>query len=63
MKLPPKFHERFSIVQRILDQKTRLFAWQKVSDRIISVTKHYIRPIVRRKETRSVEFGAKINNT
>ncbi len=28
----------------------------------MSVDKHYIRPIVRGKETRSVEFGAKVNN-
>ena len=60
--LSPGFHERFSVIQKVLDQKTRLFDGQKVSGRIVSVDKHYTRPIVRGKETRSVEFGAKVNN-
>ena len=30
--------------------------------KIESVDKHYIRPIVRGKETRNVKFGAKVNN-
>ena len=34
----------------------------KVSDRIVSIDRHYIRPIVRGKEIKSVEFGAKVNN-
>ena len=62
LKLTPDFHKRFSIIQKILLQEKLLFAGQKVSDRIVSVDKHYIRPIVRGKETRSVEFGAKVNN-
>ncbi len=35
---------------------------RKVSDRIVSIDRHYVRPIVRGKETKSVEFGAKVNN-
>ena len=27
-----------------------------------SIDRHYVRPIVRGKETKSVEFGAKVNN-
>ncbi|GHS92351.1 hypothetical protein FACS1894203_4720 [Bacteroidia bacterium] len=30
-------------------------------DRIVSIDKHYVRPIVRGKETKEVEFGAKAN--
>ena len=39
-----------------------LFEGRKVSDRIVSIERHYVRPIVRGKETKSVEFGAKVNN-
>lgn len=34
---------------------------EKIKDRIVSLSKPYIRPIVRGKETKSVEFGAKVN--
>jgi transposase, IS5 family len=33
----------------------------KIDDRIVSLSKPYIRPIVRGKETKAVEFGAKVN--
>ena len=39
-----------------------LFEGRKVSDRIVSIERHYVRPIVRGKETKSVEFGAKVNS-
>ena len=39
-----------------------MFEGRKVSDRIVSIDRHYVRPIVRSKETKSVEFGAKVNN-
>lgn len=35
---------------------------ESVPDRIVSVSKPYVRPIVRGKEVKSVEFGAKCNN-
>ena len=35
---------------------------RKVRDRIVSIDRHYVRPIVRGKETKSVEFGAKVNH-
>lgn len=34
---------------------------EKIQDRIVSLSKPYIRPIVRGKEARAVEFGAKVN--
>lgn len=57
----------------LLDVITRVFRQQKdhfrsgnsresIPNRIVSVSKPYIRPIVRGKETKSVEFGAKCNN-
>lgn len=39
-----------------------LFEGRKVNDRIVSIDRHYVRPIVRGKETKSIEFGAKVNN-
>ena len=35
---------------------------ESIPDRIVSISKPYIRPIVRGKEIKSVEFGAKSNN-
>ena len=35
---------------------------ESIPDRIVSVSKPYVRPIVRGKEVKSVEFGAKCNN-
>jgi len=34
---------------------------EKIKDRIVSLYKPYVRPIVRGKETKPVEFGAKVN--
>lgn len=35
---------------------------ESIPDRIVSISKPYVRPIVRGKEVKSVEFGAKVNN-
>ena len=35
---------------------------ESVKDRIVSISKPYVRPIVRGKEMKGVEFGAKCNN-
>ena len=35
---------------------------ESIKDRIVSINKQYVRPIVRGKEVKSVEFGAKVNN-
>lgn len=35
---------------------------ESIPDRIVSINKPYVRPIVRGKEVKSVEFGAKCNN-
>lgn len=56
------YHKRLSIIRKVLIQEKELFEGWKVSDRIVSIDRHYIRPIVREKEIKSVEFGAKANN-
>ena len=49
-------------VVRYTASEKNLFEGRKVNDRIVSIDRHYVRPIVRGKETKSVEFGAKVNN-
>lgn len=39
-----------------------MFEGRKVSGRIVSIDCHYVCPIVRGKEIKSVKFGAKVNN-
>lgn len=62
LTLSRDYQKRLSIIRKALQQGKELFAGKKVSDRIVSIDRHYIRPIVRGKETRSVEFGRKVNN-
>ncbi len=56
------YQKRLSIIRKVLVQEREMFEGGKVRDRIVSVDRHYVRPIVRGKETKSVEFGAKANN-
>ncbi len=56
------YHKHLSIIRKVLVQEKEMFEGRKVSDRIVSIDRHYVRPIVRGKETKSVEFGAKVNN-
>ena len=56
------YRKRLSIIRKVLAQEKEMFEGRKVSDRIVSIDRHYIRPIVRGKETKPVEFGAKVNN-
>ncbi len=56
------YRKRLSIIRKVLVQEKEMFVGRKVSDRIVSLDRHYVRPIVRSKETKSVEFGAKVNN-
>ena len=60
--LPNKYKERLKIVKQVLTQQQEMFVTGKsVPDRIVSIAKSYIRPIVRGKEVKAVEFGAKVN--
>lgn len=60
--LSPDYQKRFSVIKKVLSQGKELFKGEKVTDRIVSIDRHYLRPIVRGKETKAVEFGAKVNN-
>lgn len=43
-------------------QQSELFFGKEVKHRIVSIDRPYLRPIVRGKENKRVEFGAEVNN-
>ena len=55
------FHKRLSIIKKVLHQQNLRFQGKEVKGQIVSIDKSYIRPIVRGKESKRVEFGAKVN--
>ena len=57
----PLFHKRLSVIKKVLHQQTIPFQGGEVKGIIVSIDKDYIRPIVRGKENKRVEFGAKVN--
>ena len=61
-QLSIQYWKRRSASKQVLDQQRLYFEKGiKPKNRIVSLDKPYIRPIVRGKETKSVEFGAKVN--
>ena len=61
-QVPSKYFERRSTTAVILrQQEGKFFEGIKPTNRIISLDRNYIRPIVRGKEIKKVEFGAKVN--
>ena len=48
------YRKRLSIIRKVLVQEKEMFEGRMVSDRIVSIDRHYICPIVRGKETKSV---------
>ena len=55
------FNKRFEVIKKVLVQQQDKFDGKEVKNLIVSIDKDYIRPIVRGKETKRVEFGAKVN--
>ncbi|MBJ7429414.1 MAG: transposase [Bacteroidia bacterium] len=57
-----KYKQQRAIIAKVYSQQAQIFKTGKsVPDRIVSISKSYIRPIVRGKEVKQVEFGAKVN--
>lgn len=57
-----KYTKQRGTIRLIYQQQSKIFTTGKsVPDRIVSINKSYIRPIVRGKEVKQVEFGAKVN--
>lgn len=60
--MPAKYYRQIKIITTVLSQQQEIFeTGQSVPDRIVSLSKAYVRPIVRGKEIKPVEFGAKVN--
>lgn len=60
--VPRKYRTRRDVVGTVYGQQLQLFTTGiKPKDRIVSISKSYLRPIVRGKEVKLVEFGAKVN--
>jgi len=62
IKLPEKYYTRKRVIRKVLSQQQQIFQTNKtVPDRVVSIAKSYVRPIIRGKEVNKVEFGAKVN--
>ena len=62
VSMPEKYYRQHAVIEKVLEQQNYKFTTgQSPEDRIVSLSKSYIRPIVRGKETKGVEFGAKVN--
>jgi hypothetical protein len=62
LDLSKTYIERVRTIRKVLKQQKEIFeTGESVKDRIVSISKSYIRPIVRGKEVKAVEFGAKVN--
>jgi hypothetical protein len=58
----PKQGKRIELLETVYGQQEAYFnTGQKPQNRIVSLSKSYLRPIVRGKENKRVEFGAKVH--
>lgn len=61
-KMPQRYYRRMGTLVKIYKQQYLLFyKVQKPKDRIVSIDKDYLCPIVRGKEVKKVEYGAKLH--
>jgi hypothetical protein len=61
-EMSDKYYQRRKTIRKVYHQQNQMFeTGESISDRIVSISKSYIRPIVRGKEIKKVEFGAKVN--
>ena len=62
VQMSKRYYKQIKIITKVLVQQQEIFeTGESVPDRIVSLSKAYIRPIVRGKEVKPVEFGAKVN--
>ena len=62
ISLSAEQEKRLSAIRAVFRQQSALFSGKEVRHRIVSIDRPYLRPIVRGKENKRVEFGAKVNN-
>lgn len=61
-KLSNKQNSKLGHIKKVYEQQhEKLYGNKIIKDRIVSLSKPYIRPIIRGKEAKTVEFGAKVN--
>jgi hypothetical protein len=61
-EMPSLYDKRRDIIRTIYEQQNSLFTTGEYpKNRIVSISKDYLRPIIRGKEIKKVEFGAKVN--
>jgi len=61
-EMPDLYDTRRETISKIYKQQEHLFTTGEYpKNRIVSISKDYLRPIVRGKEIKKVEFGAKVN--
>ncbi len=59
---PARYYKKIAVITKIYEQQKYHFeTGEKIKNRIVSISKDYLRPIVRGKEIKKVEFGAKVN--
>lgn len=62
LELPNRYDKVLTTIKKVYHQQYCYFIkGQKPKNRIVSLHKDYVRPIVRGKEIKAVEFGAKVN--
>ena len=62
IKFTPQYYRRIATIKKVYSQQEAYFrTGEKIKGRIVSIAKDYLRPIVRGKEVKPVEFGAKVN--
>lgn len=62
LEMSSSYYKRRATIKKIHTQQQLLFSkGEKPKNRIVSIDKEYLRPIVRGKEIKGVEFGAKVN--
>jgi hypothetical protein len=62
IRLTDNQERRLLAIKEVYKQQKELFERKEVKHLIVSIDRPYIRPIVRGKENKRVEFGAKVNN-
>jgi len=63
LRFTVRYRRRRATIKKLYEQQCEMFLEQKrsIKDRIVSIDKPHVRPIVRGKEKKPVEFGAKVH--
>ena len=63
LPLPNWLLRRYWVIPHLYNQQKQMYdiREKRCDDRIVSISQPWVRPIVRRKQNRSTEFGAKLN--